>query len=65
MDRPAELFGQLAGVVAPAVTGYAVEQNGHFFWAFALCSAVVLARAAAYAFLLGRVEPVNWSQPSG
>lgn len=53
-------LANLAGVIAPAVTGFAVERTGHFFWAFAVCSAVVLSGAAAYAFLLGRVEPVKW-----
>jgi MFS transporter, ACS family, D-galactonate transporter len=54
-----------AGVVAPAVTGFVVERTGHFFWAFAVCSAVVLVGAASYAFLLGRVEPVEWVSQKG
>ena len=51
-----------AGVIAPAITGFVVGKTGHFFWAFAVCSAVVLAGAASYAFLLGRVEPVKWDK---
>jgi sugar phosphate permease len=54
-----------AGVMAPAITGFAVEKSGHFFWAFAVCSAVVLAGAAAYAFLLGPVEPLEWAGKQG
>lgn len=53
-------LANMAGVAAPAVTGFAVQRTGHFFWAFAVCSAVVLLGAAAYAFLLGRVEPLVW-----
>jgi len=53
-------LANVAGMVAPAITGFAVEKTGHFFWAFAICSAVVLAGAASYAFLLGPVEPVKW-----
>ncbi|HEY3900340.1 MAG TPA: MFS transporter [Chthoniobacter sp.] len=53
-------LANLAGVAAPAITGVAVQRTGHFFWAFAICSAVVLGGAAAYAFLLGPVEPVQW-----
>jgi MFS transporter, ACS family, D-galactonate transporter len=53
-------LANLAGIAAPAITGFAVEKTGHFFWAFAICSAVVLGGAAAYAFLLGPVEPVQW-----
>jgi MFS family permease len=53
-------LANLAGIAAPAITGFAVQRTGHFFWAFAICSAVVLGGAAAYAFLLGPVEPVQW-----
>jgi ACS family glucarate transporter-like MFS transporter len=55
----------LAGVAAPAITGFAVERTGRFFWAFAICSAVVLAGAAGYAFLLGPVEPLEWAGQEG
>ena len=53
-------LANFAGIAAPAITGFAVEKTGHFFWAFAICSVVVLGGAAAYAFLLGPVEPVQW-----
>jgi ACS family D-galactonate transporter-like MFS transporter len=55
-------LANFAGVAAPAVTGFAVEKTGSFFWAFAVCSAVVLMGAAAYAFLLGPVAPLDWSK---
>ncbi len=58
-------LANVAGVAAPAITGFAVEKTGHFFWAFAVCSAVVLVGAASYAFLLGRVEPVQWASREG
>lgn len=58
-------LANLAGVAAPAITGFAVEKTGHFFWAFAICSAVVLGGAAAYAFLLGPVEPLEWAKLNG
>jgi len=58
-------LANMAGVAAPAITGFAVDKTGHFFWAFAVCSAVVLLGAAAYAFLLGPVRPLDWSvQPT-
>jgi MFS family permease len=57
-------LANFAGVAAPAITGFAVERTGHFFWAFAICSVVVLGGAAAYAFLLGSVEPVSWDEPA-
>lgn len=52
----------LAGVAAPAITGLVVEKTGHFFWAFAVSSAVVLTGSAVYLFLLGPVEPFPWAE---
>ena len=45
-----------------SITGLAVEKTGHFFWAFAVCSIVVLLGAASYAFLMGPVKPVTWPE---
>ncbi|HTX00736.1 MAG TPA: MFS transporter, partial [Acidimicrobiales bacterium] len=50
----------LAGVVAPALTGFVVQRTGAFFWAFAAVGAVALAGAGAYLFGLGAVEPAGW-----
>ncbi len=53
-------FGNFAGIIAPALTGYVVQRTGHFFWAFAATAAVLLAGALSWAFVVGRVEPVHW-----
>ena len=53
-------IGNLAGVVAPAVTGFVVERTGHFYWAFAILTAVALAGAMSFVFLVGRIEEVTW-----
>ncbi len=50
----------LAGVVAPALTGFVVGRTGHFFWAFAATGIVTLTGAAGYIFGLGEVAPVVW-----
>ena len=50
----------LAGVVAPLITGVVVERTGQFFWAFAITAVVALAGAIVYIFVLGRIEPVDW-----
>jgi ACS family D-galactonate transporter-like MFS transporter len=52
--------GNLAGVVAPAVTGIVVDRTGQFFWAFAIASGVTLLGAASWTFVVGRIEPVSW-----
>ncbi len=58
--------GNLSGIVAPALTGFAVDRTGNFLWAFAAVGFVTLTGAAAYLFGLGPVEPAIWnSSPPG
>lgn len=52
--------GNLSGIVAPAVTGYVLEQTGHFFWAFLIVAAVAVIGAAAVFFLIGPIVQVAW-----
>jgi ACS family D-galactonate transporter-like MFS transporter len=54
--------GNLAGVVAPALTGLVLERTGHFHWAFAIVTAVALASAASWVFLVGAVQQVSWGR---
>jgi ACS family D-galactonate transporter-like MFS transporter len=55
-------FGNMSGIVAPAVTGYVLQRTGHFYWAFFIVAGVALAGAASWIFLVGRVEPVIWDR---
>jgi ACS family D-galactonate transporter-like MFS transporter len=57
-------FGNLAGVVAPMITGFVLSRTGHFAWAFAALTAVVLLGAASYVFVIGPVEQVQWGTRS-
>jgi len=57
-------FGNLAGIVAPTVTGYVVGITGHFFWAFLILTAVTLFGTACLYFLMGPVEQVQWGSKS-
>ncbi|MGB6883555.1 MAG: hypothetical protein WBE10_05875 [Candidatus Acidiferrum sp.] len=52
--------GNFAGIVSPALTGLVVERTGHFFWAFAVTSGVLMAGALSWALVVGRVAPVQW-----
>jgi MFS family permease len=54
--------GNLAGVVAPAVTGFVVDRTGHFFWAFLIMTGVALLGAMCWIFVIGPVEQVQWSE---
>jgi nitrate/nitrite transporter NarK len=55
-------FGNMSGMVAPAVTGYVLQRTGHFHWAFLIVAAVAFASAASWILLVGRVEPVIWDR---
>jgi MFS family permease len=54
--------GNLAGVVAPALTGLVLDRTGHFYWAFAILTAVALTGTASWVFLVGPVEQVIWRE---
>jgi ACS family D-galactonate transporter-like MFS transporter len=54
------VFGSLAGVLAPAITGFVVDRTGEFFWAFAILAGVALVGALSWIFIVGPVEPVGW-----
>jgi MFS transporter, ACS family, D-galactonate transporter len=52
--------GNLAGVVAPALTGFVLDRTGHFYWAFAITTAVALIGMASWILVVGPVEQVKW-----
>jgi MFS transporter, ACS family, D-galactonate transporter len=52
--------GNFAGIVSPALTGLVVERTGHFFWAFVVTAAVLMAGAMSWAFVVGPIEPLKW-----
>jgi MFS family permease len=53
-------IGNLAGVVAPALTGFVVGRTGHFYWAFAILLAVTIMGTLSWVYLVGSVEQVAW-----
>jgi len=52
--------GNLAGIVAPSVTGFIVQQTHSFFFAFVGVCAMLLISALSYLFIVRRIEPVCW-----
>lgn len=52
--------GNLAGWVAPTLTGILVGRTGHYPWAFLIASAVVWIGVLDWVFIVGRVEPIAW-----
>jgi MFS transporter, ACS family, D-galactonate transporter len=54
-------LGNLAGVVAPAVTGLVVDRTGQFFWAFIITAVIALLGSLSWIFFVGAVRQVDWS----
>jgi ACS family D-galactonate transporter-like MFS transporter len=52
--------GNLAGVIAPWLTGRIVRETGHFVYAFAVVGVILALGATGYLFAIGRIEPIVW-----
>ncbi len=55
--------GNLAGIVAPAVTGFLLQRTGHFYWPFVIVTAVALLGSASWIFLVGPLQQITWDTP--
>ncbi|MGO9124491.1 MAG: MFS transporter [Terriglobales bacterium] len=55
-------IGNLAGWVAPVLTGFLVDRTGRFYWPFCICAAVSWVGALSWMFVVDRVEQVDWSK---
>jgi len=53
-------IGNLAGIVAPALTGYLVYWTGHFTLAFVMAAAVGVIGFVGYVFMIPRVAELDW-----
>jgi len=58
------LIGNLAGVIAPVVTGFVIDRTGAYFWAFAIAAGIALLGTVAFGILLPKIEPVLWPESS-
>jgi len=54
-------FGNLAGVIGPALTGFTVDWTGHFQVAIGITAAVCLLGAVVWLFLVGEFKEVSWA----
>jgi MFS family permease len=53
-------LGNLAGVIAPAVTGFVIDSTGRFLLAFVIMAVVAMLAALSYIFVIGPVKEVTW-----
>lgn len=54
--------GNLAGVVAPIVTGFIVQRTGSFYFAFLWVCVNLLISSLSYLFIVGKVAPTKWGK---
>ena len=53
-------LGNLAGILAPALTGFIVEWTGHFTLAFVFAAAVGVLGFVGWVFMVPRIGELNW-----
>jgi MFS family permease len=53
-------FGQVAGILAPIVTGVMVDATGSFATAFLVAAGLSMVGILCWAFVVPRIEPVAW-----
>lgn len=53
-------FGNIAGIVAPLLTGFIVDKTGSFYLAFVVVAAVVVLGAASFIFVIEDIKPIHW-----
>jgi len=55
-------FGNLAGVIGPALTGFTVDWTGHFQVALGITAGICVLGVFVWVFLVGEVKQVMWPQ---
>src|SRR5258707_440801 len=54
-------LGNLAGWIAPVVTGLVVDKTGRFFWAFIITAFIALLGSLSWIFIVGALRQADWS----
>jgi|SRR5579871_1238423 len=55
-------IGNMAGWVAPLLTGMLVDRTGRFEWAFLITAAMAWVGALSWGIVVGPIEPIHWSR---
>jgi cyanate permease len=54
-------FGNFAGIIGPALTGFVVDRTGNFFAPFAITLVVQVIGAIGWVLIIGKVEETAWA----
>jgi MFS family permease len=57
--------GNLAGAVAPALTGFLLDRTGSFYWPFFITSIVAWIGGLSWWFVVGPLDEVHWEKNLG
>jgi len=57
-------IGNLAGIVAPVITGALIDWTGRYSVGFLVAGAIALSGAGAWLLLVRRVAPIAWTEPA-
>ena len=55
-------IGNLAGAVAPALTGFLLERTGRFAWPFFIAAGIAVLGAISWMFVVGPVQEIVWGK---
>jgi ACS family D-galactonate transporter-like MFS transporter len=55
-------IGNLAGWVAPALTGILLDRTGRFYWPLLITAVMAWIGALSWVFAVGPIEPVEWEK---
>jgi MFS family permease len=58
-------FGNFAGVIGPALTGFVVERTGSFFAPFAITVAILIIGGIAWVYIVGPLQQLDWAARRG
>lgn len=53
-------IGNLAGIVAPVITGFVVDVTGQYYWAFVIAAAAAATGIICWGLMIRKVEPLGW-----
>jgi MFS family permease len=57
-------LANLAGVIGPTLTGFAVDRTGSFVTPFVITAVVLLIGGFGWVLITGKLEPVKWAYPT-
>ena len=53
-------LANVAGIIAPVITGVLVDRTGQFYWAFLVAGAFALTGLAGWGLMIGEIAPLSW-----